>query len=338
MTVHSIGDQARAFALQAASNRIKTTLSVLTSELASGEVADLGARLQGNTQGIAEISSRLAMLSQFRQNATEAAAQARGVTDVLDSIRHLTGEVSLNLFVEPAGESETLIAVRSTEAAGAFETVVNRLNGAVGQRYLFAGTQSDVPPLASSAEMLTHLQAVTLGMTTASDIATAVSAWFDAAPGGGGFLDLAYGGSIARGQTLAVGEDTKIILATTAATPAIREQLKGLATAALVSRGALSGQLQEQRELLQQGGKLLLDGSASLASEMAQVGYTQQLIEYAQTEGSAATATLEIMRNEFRQADPYATSTAITEAETHLDALYAVTARLSKLRLVDYLR
>nr|WP_281390425.1 flagellin [Paracoccus amoyensis] len=82
----------------------------------------------------------------------------------------------------------------------------------------------------------------------------------------------------------------------------------------------------------------MLDGSASLASEMAQVGYTQQLIEYAQTEGSAATATLEIVRNEIRQADPYATSTAITEAETHLDALYAVTARLSKLRLVDYLR
>ena len=42
MSVHSIGDQARAFALQAASYRLKTTLATLTDEMATGEVADLG--------------------------------------------------------------------------------------------------------------------------------------------------------------------------------------------------------------------------------------------------------------------------------------------------------
>ena len=39
MTVQSIGDQARAFAMQSASSRIKTTLATLTAELSSGEVA-----------------------------------------------------------------------------------------------------------------------------------------------------------------------------------------------------------------------------------------------------------------------------------------------------------
>ena len=59
MTVQSIGDQARAFAMQAASNRIKTTLATLTDELSSGEVADLGARLQGNTQDLAKTISQM---------------------------------------------------------------------------------------------------------------------------------------------------------------------------------------------------------------------------------------------------------------------------------------
>ena len=36
MNVNSLGDQARAFALQAASNRIKTTLATLSDELSSG--------------------------------------------------------------------------------------------------------------------------------------------------------------------------------------------------------------------------------------------------------------------------------------------------------------
>ena len=37
MTVQSIGDQARAFAMQAASSRIKTTLATLTGDAARGE-------------------------------------------------------------------------------------------------------------------------------------------------------------------------------------------------------------------------------------------------------------------------------------------------------------
>lgn len=338
MTVHSIGDQARSFALQAASNRIKTNLSVLTSELSSGEVQDLGARLQGNTQGIADITSRLAMLSQLQRNATEAAAQAQGMTDVLDSVRSLTGTISLNLFIETSTTLEPVIKVRAAESAGALETVVNRLNGAVAQRHLFAGANSDTAPLISATDILDQLEVVTAGLSNASDISAAVAAWFDAAPGGGGFLDTAYAGSTNQIQTLQVGENVSVALSTTAATPAIREQLKGLATAALVDRGLLAGQSQEQRALLHGGGKLLLDASSALAQEMAQIGYIQQRIELAQTEGSAASATLEIMRNEIRGADPYATSVAISEAETHLDALYAVTARLSKLRLVDYLR
>ena len=68
MTVQSIGDQARAFAMQAASSRIKTTMATLTAELSSGEVADLGSRLQGNTQALAGIESRLSMLAQFGRN------------------------------------------------------------------------------------------------------------------------------------------------------------------------------------------------------------------------------------------------------------------------------
>ncbi len=70
---------------------------------------------------------------------------------------------------------------------------------------------------------------------------------------------------------------------------------------------------------------------------MSRIGYAQQVIATAQTEGTAATATLQIARNTLREADPFATSAALSESETKLQTLYSVIGRLSQLKLADYL-
>lgn len=336
MIVQSIGDQARAFAMQAASNRIKTTLDTLTAELSSGEVADLGGRLQGNTRNLAGIESRLAMLAQFKSNAAEAAAHTQGMQDALTSVRSMAEDLGRGLYLELQPATEELMANRSAQAASVLQAAIGQLNGSVGQRFLFSGSASDTQPLASADTILTALTAQVAGLTTAGDVAQAVSDWFDAPPGGGGFADVAYlGGS--GGQVTPIGEDTAITLTTTALSPAIRDSLKGMATAAMVDRGALAGNGAEARTLLQVAGKALLDNSPPLIAEMSRVGYAQQVIASAQTQGDAATATLQVARNTLREADPLATSAAISDAETKLQTLYSVIGRLSQLKLVDYL-
>ena len=334
MTVQSIGDQARAFAMQSASSRIKTTLATLTAELSSGEVADLGARLGGNTQNLAGIEARLAMLSQFKSNAAEAAAHTRGMQDALTAIQSATAQLGQNLYTAPAATTDDLMAARSDAAASALQTVIGHLNGSVGQRFLFSGTASDTPPLVSADTILSDLTALVSGLTTAEDVAQAVSDWFDAPSGG--FADLAYHGG-AGGQLMPIGEETTITLTTTALSPSIRDSLKGLATAALVGRGALAANAQEGQELLAGAGKVLMDNSSALTAEMSRIGYAQQVIASAQTEGDAASATLQTARNSLREADPFATSTAISEAETKLQTLYSLIGRLSQLKLADYI-
>lgn len=336
MTVQSIGDQARAFAMQAASNRIKTTLATLTDELSSGEVADLGARLQGNTQDLAGIEARLAMLTQFKSNSAEAAAHTQGMQDALTSVQSINEDIGRGLYLEPEATTDGLIAARSAEAASALQSVIGQLNGTVGQRFLFSGAYSDTQPLASADTILTALTAQVAGLTTAGDVSQAVSDWFDAAPGMGGFADTAYRGG-PGGQSTPIGEDTTITLTTTALSPAIRDNLKGLATAAMLDRGALAGNGAEGRKLLQTAGKALMQNTPPLIAEMSRLGYTQQVIATAQTEGNAAYATLQTARNTLREADPLATAAAISDAETKLQTLYSVIGRLSQLKLVDYL-
>lgn len=334
MTVQSIGDQARAFAMQAASTRIKTTMATLTAELSSGEVADLGSRLQGNTQELAGIEARLSMLAQFTRNAAEAAAHTNGMQDALTSVQSMTNGLGQGLYLEPEAVTDDLMTARSAQAASVLQAAIGQLNGSVGQRFLFSGTQSDTPPLASADAILTALDAKVAGLTTAEDVARAVSDWFDAPLGMGGFSDVAYHGG-SGGQTTPIGEDTAITLTTTALSPAIRDSLKSLATAAMVDRVTLAGT--EERKLLKTAGKGLLDNSPALIAEMSRVGYVQQVVSTAQTEGTAATATLQTARNTLREADPLATAAALSEAETKLQTLYSVIGRLSQLKLVDYL-
>lgn len=336
MTVQSIGDQARAFAMQSASNRIKTTLATLTAELTSGEVSDLGARLGGKTQNLTGIEARLAMLAQFKSNAAEAAAHTAGMQEVLTAIHSMSEKLGQSLYIEPAGTTDASVRARSTEAATTFQTVVGRLNASVGQRFLFSGIASDTPPLVSADDMLAELSNVVGGLTTAVDMAQAVSDWFDAPAGTGGYADFAYRG-MADGLAVPVGEDTTLLLETTALASSVRDTFKGLAAAALVDRGALAGNLQEERALLRDAGKNLIEASPALVAEMAQVGYAQQVIASTHTEGEAATATLQTARNTLREADPLATATALNDAETRLQTLYAVIGRLSQLKLVDYI-
>ena len=60
-------------------------------------------------------------------------------------------------------------------------------------------------------------------------------------------------------------------------------------------------------------------------------------MEQAATRNDAEGTGLRIMHNRLASADPYEAATALTDAEARLEKLYALTARLSRLSLMDYL-
>ncbi len=338
MALYSIGDQARAFAMQNTTSRIKNTLDVLTNELSSGEVADLGQRLGGNTRSINQIEARLQAISRLNQNSSEAASLTRGMQDVLTQIHSDGSALAVSLLTEPPLPSPAMLATRSAGIEDMLGQVISRLNHEVAGQYLFSGLNTQTPPVAGADTILSALTSATSGLTTAADVVQAVNSWFDAPAGGGGFLDTAYAGTLGTSRELAIGENRSIDLATTAGTSAIRNVLKGMAMAALVSRGVLAGQYDQQLKLMSSGAQVLLDNETGLVAEMARVGLAQQRTDEAQAENASSISILTISRNEIRRADPYETSVALTEAQSRLDSLFAVTARLSNLKLVEYLR
>ena len=70
----------------------------------------------------------------------------------------------------------------------------------------------------------------------------------------------------------------------------------------------------------------------------ARVGILQGRIETAATRNSAETSALTITLSKFTEVDSYDSATMLTAVEGQQKTLYAVTARLSALSLLDYLR
>jgi flagellar hook-associated protein 3 FlgL len=120
--------------------------------------------------------------------------------------------------------------------------------------------------------------------------------------------------------------------------PTIRDTLKSLALVAIVDRGNVVPNAETGTDLLQFAGTALLQNQANRAYLAGKLGQTQARIEQAQTRNEAEGTTLQLARSDLLAVDPYEAATRMQAAQTQLELLYSVTARLSQLNLVDFLR
>jgi flagellar hook-associated protein 3 FlgL len=183
--------------------------------------------------------------------------------------------------------------------------------------------------------MMTELTALVVSETTASDVITVVENWFDAA--GGGFETNAYQGSDSYLSSFALSEHESATIEIKADDDAIRDVLKGLALASLVEKGTFEDNITQQAFLLQSAGEMLLSSETNLLDLQADVGIVQEQISDAQTSLVAEGYALDLATSDIMSVDLYETATNLTQAETQLEMIYTITARLSQLKLSDYI-
>ncbi|HMO72969.1 MAG TPA: flagellin, partial [Paracoccaceae bacterium] len=229
--------------------------------------------------------------------------------------------------------ASAMIAPAAREATSAFEAAVAALNTRLGDRSLFAGVATDGPALAPARDILDAIALAAAAETTAAGVEAAVGAWF-ADPAG--FAAQFLGGA-PRAPLLLSSEDTAT-LAVTALDPALRDTLASLALGALIDRGTPPLPDAERGALAQRAGERLLAGQTARAELQAAVGTQEGRIAAAARRNTAETAALEIARAGLLSVDPADTATRLQATQTQLETLYAVTVRLSRLSLADFLR
>jgi len=335
MSFVSIGDLAQGFALRSQNAEVKARLNRLSAELASGRTADPAARVRGDFRPLAAIERSLTVMDAYDLATSEAALAGEAMQGALEQLTGATqtlGPDLLEMSTLHDGSDLRSIGAQAREWLG---QAVAALNTHSAGRSLFAGATTDVNALASADDILAEVSTAVSGLTTASDVLSAIDSWFDT---GGGFETMGYTGSTDPTGAVRVADGQSLSLDITAADPEIRDVLKSLVTGALLADDTvLPGDLTERGALCRAAGEGLLSADGPLTTLRADLGSIQSRIESIQTENASTRSAYEIARSDILDVDPYDTATQLQATETQLETLYAVTARLSRLSLANYM-
>lgn len=334
MTMVSFGDLAQSYMLKAQTSRLKGETGRITQELASGRLSDVSKSLSGDLGRLSALTRSQDLASGYVTAAQEGAFRAGAVQRTLGVLSDAAQLFAPGLLAAPQNSNRSALALLANQGADQLSAAVSALNTSMAGHNLFSGTDIGKTAVAPADTILAMLRTEIAGATTADEVITRISAWFDAPSG---FSTLAYGGGLPI-NNLAVSPDDTVWLGVTANDPAIREALKGFAAAALINDPAVALVSYDMQNFARLAGESLIGGNDALIALSARLGLSEARIDSALSRNSAEKLTLEMATAELVQSDPYNLATELEAVQTNLETLYAVTARLSRLNLTDFMR
>lgn len=334
MSTIPAGDMANALFLRRQTATLKGALARHSRELTTGTAADPLRALGGDTAALAGIERSRSALKAHDLAATETALFTAGQQKVLDRLGAGAIELSGQLLNFGPSAPGVMIDTAARIGRDSFEATVSALNTRLGDRSLFAGAASDRPALAPPEEMLAALLPALEGLTTAEDVAAAVTEWV----AGDGFETGALRGDARPGGPVAIAPGESVSLTVTAAREELRPMMTGLLLSAVVAEGVLAGDTAARAELLQQAALRLAEAPAGLTALASEVGTTEGRVEAARARNANESTALELALNDVIGVDAFDAATRLEETRVRVESLFTLTARLQRLSLTEFLR
>jgi flagellar hook-associated protein 3 FlgL len=333
MSNFSVGDLAQLFLLKRQNATVKQEITDRSTEMTTGLPADKAKHLSGDFAPLASLQTSLAQLAGFASINAETSMMSDAMQTTLATIDGQAGTVSTTLLMAGQGGATANLGAIGFDAEQSFRTAMSALNTRFGDRSLFAGQKTDSAALGDADTVLNDLTTLTAGMQTVQQVSDALDSYF---ADGGTFDTTIYQGGPPLAP-LQVAPDETAQLNIVATDPALKATLKGLAMGALLNHGVLGGNVTAQSDLAQNAGETLLAGATGRAQLAAHLGTIQARISDADTRNQAQITSLKLAQSSMLSIDQYESTSQLQAAQTQLEALYTITARISKLSLADYL-
>lgn len=332
MTFSTIGDLAQAFALRHRNTEVKTDIQRINQELATGQAADLAKHLGGSYAQLSDIERSIRLLDSYSVNTTS----ARQLTDMMQTrlghISTITTDFAGDLFAAATANSQATHSALVEEAKLQFSTIVGTLNSQTAGRSLFAGDETRSQALSDPDVILADLSAAVAGVTNRADLEARVETWFANALG---FEAAAYTGGDDPLSPFQLSETARISVDVRANSAEVKGVLAGFAK--MIASEALTMTPADLNTLRTNAATDLVGANEQLIGLQAKVGLAQEQIDKWSVRTEASRTALDYAKGALLAVDPYERATQLEAAQFQLESLYTVTARLSRLSLVNYL-
>lgn len=335
MNLSSLGDGMQQFQLQRQNTLLKTSLNTLAGELSSGNASDLVRANNGDTARLSAVDNRLKILSSLQFMTAETEQTLSTMQTALTNLDTQRSALAEPLILINAGSTELQMTEASRASRDRFDGLISTLNTRLGDDSLFAGKAVNQAAFTSPDLIVADIVTQIGGATETSTIVAAIDAWFDDPVGG--FATFGYTGDTGDQVTRRLDAATQVTIDVRADDPGIKSVLRGAVYAAVTAElGGLDKQTRS--ELLFAGGVQLQSAASEIAQVQGRLGFVESEVERFAVSQASEQSALNIARNLMTRADPFETASKLQAVQAQLETHYAMTARLSRLSLAEYLR
>lgn len=336
MPVQNVGDMSQHFQSLRQVSQVKTSLNRLSNELATQQKSDVTASLGGATAQLETLEREINRLGGYSRSIEEVGQRLSFMQSTLAGIEDLRSAAVSEFLGTTPESSNAAIQNAATTGEQTFSRIASAFNTRFGDLALFSGTTTDSAPLASGDTMLADIKASIAGLDTADDITAALDAWFD--DPAGGFASIGYLGDNGALMTQKIGADSSITIGARADDASAKDLLKAAALAAVADLSVPGLSKETRASLVATAGQTMLNAGDGLTNMRASIGANEATIDEASVTLSTQLTAFQINRNALTVADPFETATRLQDVQQQLEMQYTVTARLSQLSLVNFLR
>lgn len=338
--------------------RTAQALQKAGQEVATGRKADIYTDLGSRSASVMKLRIREEDTQTYMQSNNLIANKLQLTINSMDKLRDTIQSVVETTFFDTsqAGSGASLI---QTQARAALDELIGTMNTSFNGEHVFAGLASEVSPLTRWADTnpATGMspEDVISGIVgsgpadvaSVSTISTALDVIFTSADTGNpahnyeetffnGTNALDAGGAENRRITAWVAAGQELEYGVQANDEAIRQTYKGLAM--LITADTTTMDTATYRAWVAEISDTLAKGQEGLLQISARTGFNQEVVEKAQIQLTDLSLVQRNMITDYENVDPYEAITRMTNLERQLEATYQVTARLSGLSILAFLR
>ncbi|SPJ23124.1 flagellin [Palleronia abyssalis] len=331
MPTLTIGDLAQNFLMRHSNARLSRNLSTLGDELTFGIKKDVAAAMSGDTGQVASIDRALVRLDAQMLATNEAGIRADATGIALKTFTSRLQSIDLSVLSQSATGPQ--LPALAAGAKQAFLGALSDLNGTAAGRPLFGGTAGAGPVLRNAEEIYANLVASVSAETTSQDASNAIDAYF---ADGGPFQTGDYLGEVTDDAPVRLGGGAVVEMNTRADDPKVRAGLAAMARVAMLGEN-IAMSLEEKAALGRNAVPHLLAATGGAIELHSQTGASQATIDSSKVRLGVERDALRTGRLDLLSADPYETATRLQQTEQQIETLHTLTARLSRLSLVNFI-
>ncbi len=329
--------------------QLQAQLTTAQQEVSTGQYADLGLQLggqTGQTLSLGQASNQLQTLTNTNQIAT---TRLSSTSSALDSIMATAQSFSNTLL--STGATATIPKTMQEAASSGLQSLISALNTSVSGQYIFSGTNTaaqtignytDTPPSASKTAVDTAFSTA-FGMSQTDSNVSSISGSAMQSFLNGNFSALFTGSNwssnwssaSSQTQTSQISPSQQIATSVSANQTALQDLAQ--AYTMVTELGGQNFGADASQAVITTATKLVNQAISGLTDLQAGVGIAQSNITEANSQMSAQKSLLQTNIGSLENVDSYSLSTTISQLQTQIESSYQLTASLKSLSLVTYL-